>query len=141
MRHKQRQQQEVKKAAVNVIMPTIKLTIHDLAYLNAMLPGSAHCTGSDKTSSKLLFLGLIETVDIPPCAKALEEYDRRFNENLIKIKVAFDAALWQEVANIAYQLRNSRPTPKKGYGLTKSGIEFIEKGHAMSVTAKQGGCK
>lgn len=124
-------------------MPEVKLTIADLAYMTGLMPGGTRCYGNTKVTDRLIFLGLIEFADIPPCSKAIAAHKATEEDNWKAIKAAVKSGDRDTVYRIGNDWRYGRdrlPKSEKGYRLTKSGVEFMAKGRATTVTAMKGAC-
>lgn len=127
------------KAPVEVVMPEIKLTVADLAYMTGLLPGGTRCSGAHKVTDKLTFLGLIEYREIQPCQKLIAEWKAKVEAWKQRTRLAVREKRWEDIDCLSYSLRKM-PSVTKDYGLTKSGLEFLSKGRAKSVTAVKGSC-
>jgi hypothetical protein len=131
------------RAAVDVVMPEVKLTVSDLAYMTGLLPGGVRCGASCKTSDKLVFLGLIVMGEVPPCPDLVNKFRVADLEARTFVKLAIKENRWPDVwkmANDRSYFSNREPQGKKDYVLTKSGLEFMAKGRARSMPSAKGGC-
>lgn len=129
------------KAPVDVVMPEIKLTIADLAYMTGLLPGATRCTGDSKVTDKLKFLGLIEIQDVPACPKAVAAFDASVKEWQTKTVLAVKEKRWEDVGGMSYALKEDRrPAGSQKLMLTATGAEFIAKGRTRSITSLKASC-
>lgn len=110
---------------VSVEIPTIKLNLADLAYMRGLLPGNQRCScPSEKTKDKLLFLGLIEMVDIPADPEAVKAGDWR---------AVHKATEWFSGWTV-----KEAPKSRKEMGLSAAGAALIRDGIAKTKIQKVG---
>lgn len=127
------------KATVEVVIPKIKLTVADLVYMTGLISGGTRCNSSNKVTDKLSFLGLIEYREIQPCATSVAKWKSDVQEWQKKIRLAVREKRWGDISAMDYRMRRA-PVATKDYTLTKSGIEFLSKGRAQSITSVKGSC-
>lgn len=129
------------KAPVSVVMPEVKLTVADLAYMTGLMPGATRCFGTSNITDKLVFLGLIEKAEIKPCSKAVAAYESEVKKWRDKVRRAVKAERWGDIVEIPYNVREQRrPKPTTDFVLTASGRELMTKGRAKSITSAKAAC-
>lgn len=129
------------KAPVSVVMPEVKLAVADLAFMTGLLPGATRCHGGSKVTDKLVFLGLIEMADIPPCPKALAQIEKDRKAWKVGIREAVKAGKWSLIESMPYRLREGKePRAGRDFVLTKFGREFMATGRTSAVTSMKAGC-
>ena len=134
---------KITKAPVDVVMPEVKLTIADLAYMTGLMPGGTRCYGDNKIKDRLIFLGLIEEGMLPPCPKAVAEHHSKEMAARAAITAAIKVKDWDEVFRVGGDWHYSHkraPKEETGKRLTASGMEFMTKGRARVITSTKGGC-
>lgn len=126
---------------VKVVIPEIKLTLSDLAYMRGLLPGNITCTcPSDKTRDRLIFLGLVEDAVFQPTTSEMKEYEEWRKERIATLKAAVKEQRWDIVDSAASDLRYDRKAPKerKGHRLTAAGQKLMRQGHSETKLSKKG---
>jgi hypothetical protein len=136
-------------AAIKVEIPSMKIRFEDLAFLKSLENPQAgvRCQVKDAVKNRCMFLGLVVEANIPPCPKALAEWDRRGKELPGLAQVALDKKKWEELYKAANELRarqrgwnGHRPEAQKGLVLTRAGKDLLRRGQTKALTASVKGC-
>lgn len=121
---------------VDVVIPEMKLSLSDLAYMRGLTPDGQKCSCSIKSRDKLIFMGLVENGDF-------REWQEKRKMLIAKIDAAYKkrdySALNNETSNLYYHDR-TKPETRKNYILTKAGREVLAKGKTRSTTALKADC-
>lgn len=125
--------------AVEIVIPEIKISLADLAYLTSLSSGDQHCSPARQVKDRCVFLGLVEMAEIPPCPKAVKEHHDKIPPLIEECRVAFKTKDWSALGSAADRLRwNTIPKGSKGLVLTKAGKDLLATGRAKGQMTKNG---
>ena len=133
---------DTSRPGVKVVIPQIKITLQDLAFLRSLAqPRSLRCHPGSKTIDKLRFLDLIAKAPVPPTPQTVSEVAKSRIEWENKFNTAHHSRDWKAVHSISYELGrlDDRLKPSEDDVLTEKGKKLLESGE-VEVRVRKIGC-
>lgn len=122
------------KKKVEVVLPTVKLRVDDLSYLQGIAnrDGKTQCRIPDGNFHRLLLLGLIERVEVAPDPVAMKKFEDERNHRLTEIRNAVNAKKpdWGLIENLCGRYWGRAPMATPTHRITDSGRKLIANGSA-----------
>lgn len=120
---------------VEVTLPVVKLRVDDLSYLQGIAnrEGKVKCSVPDGSYHRLLLLGLIERVEVPPDPALISEFERKRAERLKGIRAVVNARKtdWDAVRSACSSYWPTAPRAETDTRITEAGRRLIKNGTAQ----------